>query len=129
MKLKLKRLLAQLLAFIPRALPFGLTEFETWSARIIFTYDLPDNDSTRWALATMIQHCGATEATKPDRYFGRCARKGGANQVSAYIMQSLKQKQKDEEAARLAAEAAKAADDAEKARLENALAKTENHSR
>lgn len=102
MKTTFKRAFFKVLAFVPTALPFGLDEFNTWADRIIFTYDLPDNDSSRWALATMIQHCGATEATKPMRYFGRCARKGGANQVSAYVMQTLKMKQKAEEEARLA---------------------------
>jgi len=100
---RVKKAFYKLVAFVPRALPFGAKEFEVWASRIIFTYDLPDNDSSRWALATMILHSGATEATKPDRYFGRCARKAGANEVANYTMMTLKKKQQDAEAARLAA--------------------------
>lgn len=101
--IKFKRAFYQLLGFIPTALPFGVYEFELWASRIIFTYDLPNNDSTRWALATMILHSGQTEATKPIRYFGRCARKGGANEVANYTMVTLKNKQKVAEEARLEA--------------------------
>lgn len=95
----MKKQVKRLLAFIPSPLPFGAAEFETWASDIIYTYDLPDNDSFRWSLATMIQHCGATEATKPKRYFGRCARKGAANQVANWVMVELKEKQKAAEAA------------------------------
>lgn len=112
---KLKRAIYQLLAFFPTALPFGVHEFEVWASKIIFTYDLPDNDSSRWALATMILHSGATEATKPNRYFGRCARKGGANEVANYTMVTLKNKQK-------AAEEKRLADIAEQKRLDEVLA-------
>lgn len=103
MKLRLIRLYRQLLAFLPSALPFGLAEFEAWAADIIFTYNLPDNDSSRFMLSTMIQHAGPTECDKPKRYFGRSARKAGANQIAAQIMYDLKMKRNAEEAAAKAA--------------------------
>lgn len=100
----MKRTLKKLLAFFPSPLPFGAAEFEAWASDIIFIYELPDNDSMRWSLATMIQHCDATASTKCKRYFGRVARKGGANQVAGWIMQQLKVKQQEEQRARDEAE-------------------------
>ena len=102
----MRRLIKQITAWIPTALPFGVTEFEEWASDIIWTYSLPDNDSTRFMLATMILHSNSTESTKPKRYFGRSARKSGSNQVAAYIMDTLKAKQKAEATAQAEAEAA-----------------------
>ncbi len=83
----------KILGFIPTHLPVGMTEFEAWAKRVIHTYDLPQNDSSKFALATMILHAGSTEAKKAIRYFGLSARKSMANQVAAQVMQDLKTKQ------------------------------------
>lgn len=106
--MNLKRKLKQLAAFWPTNLPIGVSDFETWASDIIFTYNLPDNDSFRFSLATMIQHCDRVDAKKSKRYFGLCALKGAANQVAGYIMNELKLKQQA-----AAQEAAKAATEAE----------------
>lgn len=85
--------------FIPTHLPVGMVEFEVWSKKVIKTYDLPDNDSSKFALATMILHAASTEAKKAARYFGLSARKSMANQVAAQVMQDLKIKQAEAQAA------------------------------
>jgi hypothetical protein len=102
---KFKQLFEQFLAFFPAPLPRGMTEFDTWSARLIFAYGLPDNDSIRFALATMIMHLGPTECDKPRRYFGRAVLKGMSAQVANNVMYQLKEKQKAEDAAAKLAEA------------------------
>lgn len=91
-------------SFFPRQLPVGLSEYETWSASIIKAYDLPDNESVRWALANMILHTAPTACDKPGRYYGRSALKSMANQVAAHVIQELKIKQ--ETAAKAAQQAA-----------------------
>lgn len=74
-------------------LPRGMKEFDTWSNSIITTYGLPNNDSFRFSLATMILHTDAKDADKPKEYYGRCASKAMANQVAAQVIQDLKAKQ------------------------------------
>jgi hypothetical protein len=88
-----KRLLRKLFFYLPSALPRGMSEFEGWAKDIIDTYQLPDNDSVRFALATMILHSGQTEAFKPKRYFALTALKGMSSQVAHGAMQELKEKQ------------------------------------
>lgn len=83
----------KLLGFIPTPLPVGMVDFEVWASKVIHTYDLPDNDSSKFALATMILHAGSQDANKATRYFGLSARKSMANQVAAQVMQDLKTKQ------------------------------------
>lgn len=98
-----KRALYRLLSFLPSALPVGMTQFQVWADKIIFAYNLPDNDSSRFALATMILHAASTDAYKPKRYFGLCALKSMSNQIAGGVLQDLKQKQQE----RIAAEAGK----------------------
>lgn len=100
---KVKKALAKLVAFIPTSLPIGMTEFGHWADSIVLTYDLPDNDSTRFALATMILHLDSTSASKPKRYFGLAALKSMSNQIAGGVMQELKDKQQAARAAEVAA--------------------------
>lgn len=105
---KAKQFFNKILGFFPSNLPHGMTEFDKWSNDLIFTYDLPNNDSIKFALATMILHLEPTECDKPKRYFGRAVQKGMAAQVAHGVMQTLKDKQKaEEEAAKAAAASAK----------------------
>lgn len=100
--LKFKRFLRKAKAYLPSPLPSGMTEFDAWSDEVLDLYGAPNNDSTKFALATMILHAGPQDSHKPMHYFGRTMRKSMANQVAAGVMQELKAKQ---EAARLAATA------------------------
>lgn len=99
---KINQFLIKVRNAFPAPLPRGMEEFETWSNALIVTYDLPDNDSIKFALATMILHLGPTECDKPKRYFARAVLKGMAAQVASAVMYNLKEKQKAEEAAKLA---------------------------
>lgn len=78
---------------VPSPLPQGVQEFHIWADSIIKAYELPNNDSVLFMLATMILHAKEDMAHAPKEYFGLRARKSAANQVAAGIMQDLKQKQ------------------------------------
>lgn len=92
----------------PRKLPQGVTEFNAWANAIIEEYGLPDNDSVKFMLATMILHAKEDAAFLSKEYFGYRALKSAANQVAAGVMQDLKDKQaakiKEEAEAAAAAE-------------------------
>lgn len=111
------------LAFFPTRLPIGDVQFEAWFQDICYLYDLPSNDSVRFALGTMIMHAsppnkpGVIEAVvnsgasyyKPKRHFGLTALKGASNQTAHQIMSDCKarqdeKKKQDDEAAKQAAE-------------------------
>jgi len=106
----MSKLLMKLLAYLPSKLPQGMTEFETWASSIIKTYDMPDNDSTRFALAVSILHLDATSAFKPKVYFGKILIKGAASQIAGGVMQELKEKQQALAKAEQEAAAAKQAE-------------------
>ena len=95
---KLQSIYNQLIAHIPTKLPKGITEFDEWAKSIIKTYEMPDNDSIRFALAVSIMHLPATAARKAKAYFGAVLHKGAASQVAGQVMQDLKAKQASEAA-------------------------------
>lgn len=109
--------LRKLLAFLPCKLPQGIQEFESWSNDILDLYDMPNNDSTKFALAVAVMHLDATSAYKPKHYFGKILLKGAATQVVHAVMQDLKEKQAAKAKAEQEAAAAKAAEEA--ANVEN----------
>ena len=80
-------------SLFPSKLPQGMTEFETWAKDIIELAGIPDNDSTRFAVAVSILHLDATSAFKPKHYFVKTLIKGAASQVAGGVMQELKEKQ------------------------------------
>jgi len=90
---KLKKLGLFALAFIPSPLPIGMTEFDVWAKSVLSLTKLPDNDSTRFTLASMIPH------QKVDRFyiskitFANMINKAAANQIGGAVMQELKAKQ------------------------------------
>ncbi len=90
----------------PMPLPTGMTEFETWSARIIAKVGpLADEDSLKFALCSQIMHAAPTSANVPDSYFVNALRKAAANQVASQVFQDIKNKQKAaQEAEALAAQ-------------------------
>lgn len=113
------------LAFFPTRLPIGDGQYEKWFSEVCYLYDLPPNDSVRFALSTMLMHAapvvkpGVIEAVvnsgasyyKSKRYFGLTALKGAVNQTAHQIMADCKLRQ--EERNKAEADAAKqAAEDA-----------------
>lgn len=88
-------MIKQILAHLPSKLPQGKSEFDVWADDIIETYNMPNNDSIKFALATAVMHLSATDAFKPKAYFGRILIKGASNQVVYAIMQELKVKQEE----------------------------------
>lgn len=92
----MKRFILRLLALLPTSLPKGVIEFETWANSIIELADMPNNDSMKFTLATMILHLDSTSAYKPKEFFIRSLKKAGSNQIAAQIMHDLKTKQQEE---------------------------------
>lgn len=90
---QIKLLFLRIIALLPTKLPQGLTEFEVWASSIIKTYEMPDNPSIRFALATQILHLPATASHMAKSYFGKALMKGAASQVAGAVMQDLKEKQ------------------------------------
>lgn len=123
---KLKKWLNKLLFTLPSRLPVGMIEFKDWADSIVSTYNLPDNDSIRFALATMILHLESnskievnllvlkliipTSSWKSKRHFAEMTLKSMSNQISSAVMHDLKDKQKklEEESAAKASENDKA---------------------
>lgn len=101
----MKRFLKRLRARFPERLPQGRQEFERWSDDILDLYNLPNNTSTKFALAVSILHAPATDAYKPKFYYGRLMMKGAANEVAGAVMQELKTKQAEATALAQKAEA------------------------
>lgn len=100
-----KSAVQRLLAFVPTPLPIGVAAHEKWVTSILSMYGYPDNDSTRFAVATMVLNLGPTSAYKAKRYFGLAIHAGAAKQIAGHFYVELKEKQKAEEAARKKAEA------------------------
>jgi hypothetical protein len=87
------RFCTRLRNFFPSPVPQGVAEFEAWSSSIIQTYGFPDNDSVRFALATMILHSGPTAAYASKRYFAVMVKAGAAKQVASQVFTDIKQRQ------------------------------------
>lgn len=98
---KIKSLVAHLLAYVPTRLPIGMAEFDTWAKSVISLTKLPDNDSTRFALASTVPHQKAEKFLSPKIKYAWLLEKSAANQVAFGVMTELKEKQQ-----RLAAEEA-----------------------
>lgn len=92
----LKTIVSTVLSYIPERLPVGLDAHDSWAADVVALSGLPDNDSMRFAVATMILHADAKAAYLAKQYFVRRLIKGAANQVAGGIMQDLKNKQAEE---------------------------------
>ncbi len=88
-----KRILRYVSSYLPTRLPTGMEEFQGWSDSIISLSDVPDNDSTRFAVAVMILHLGSTEDRKAKRFFVKAMNKGAANEIANAVAQGLKNKQ------------------------------------
>lgn len=96
---KLKQLALRVRAFFPSPVPQGMTEFQEWTQSIIDLYGFPDNDSVRFALATMIMHSGPFSAYVPKRRFAIMIKAGAAKQIAGAVFNEIKQKQIAQDAA------------------------------
>lgn len=114
----LTSILNRLLSYLPTKLPVGVTEFHIWSDAIIaLSGKYADEDSLRFALATMIMHADAKHGALPKAYFVSRLRKVAANQVAGQIFQNIKEKQAEAAAKKQAedtASQAKASSDGQK---------------
>jgi hypothetical protein len=81
--------------YFPSAVPQGMQEFEDWSSSIIKIYGFPDNDSVRFALATMIMHSGPSAAYVSKRHYAIMIKAGAAKQVASQAFTEIKQRQLD----------------------------------
>ncbi len=99
-----KNLVSKALSYLPTPLPIGMSEFDAWATSVIALSRLPDNDSIRYTLATMIPHQKAERDRIPKALFVSMMHKAAANQIAMGYAYDLKEKQK------AAIEAAKAAE-------------------
>lgn len=95
--------LKKIRSFFPRALPKGGAEFDAWADDVISLAEAPNNDSVKFALATMILHMPESAAYRSNHSFVLKLKKSMSNQVAAAKMHEYKDKQ----AAALAAAQAK----------------------
>lgn len=92
-----KKLFKKIKSYFPQRLPVGVTAFNFWADEIIVLAKCPNNDSFKFALATMIINLGPTRNKAPKNYFVKALQAGMAKQVASGIMYDLKEKQKAEE--------------------------------
>lgn len=93
----LKRFYYKIQDFKASPLPVGLTEFNDWCDRLLFTYfpknaQPPLEDSFRFSVAAMVLHLDSQSAKVSNRFFGKAIVKGAANEVASFVMQDLKAK-------------------------------------
>ncbi len=86
-------------------LPQTPEELERYFDLIIRDYQLPDNDDTRDAVATMILHLPQTKVYVPMSYFADCVRKSIANKVAFDQLQIFKARREAAAEAKKQAEA------------------------
>jgi hypothetical protein len=98
MKTRLNALLALLLSFVPSALPTAPAAFDAWYEAIITLGGYPNNDSTRNALAAMLQSSaiGAQTTRVPKRFFVLTMRKAISMQLAFQVINDIRLKRKDE---------------------------------
>jgi hypothetical protein len=61
---------------------------------IIELTDLPDNDSMRFSLSTMVLHLSSTSGYKSKEFFIRSLYKAAANQIAAAKLHEIKERNK-----------------------------------
>lgn len=93
---KLKQLLTKARDIFPCTLPRTKEEFDTFFSSIFETYNFPDKDEYKHAIATMVMHLDPIKTMKPKTYFVKAIQKAQANQVAYAIIQEINKKQKEE---------------------------------
>lgn len=92
----LKRLLRSLLSFLPRKLPIGRADFDSWVEEIVYLSGLPDNDTTRFAAAQIIFQIRPSIGYMPLRYAVNQLIKAAANRVAKDVI-AEQQKQHEQQ--------------------------------
>lgn len=88
---QLKSLLNKALSYLPSKLPVGMSEFEEFSNSILaLSGKYADEDSLKFAIASMIIHLPAGKGSAPKNFFVRSLRKSAANQVASQVFQDIK---------------------------------------
>jgi len=83
-----------------------MTEFEAWASNIIeLSGKFADEESMKFAIATMLIHAESHAGRLPLNYFVSRLRKVAANQVAGQVFQDIKTKQAEAAAAKQQAEA------------------------
>lgn len=83
-------------SFVPSAIPVGLTEYQAWAESIIsLTGPIADDNSLKFAIASMVIHLDRDTAYVSKRWFVKCLRKAAANQVASAVFQDIKLKQQE----------------------------------
>lgn len=96
MKNTVKRYFRLFRNLFPSKIPTGVSEHQAWATSIIEDYNFPDNDSVRFALATMVLHLGPTAAYRSKFYFSIMINAGAAKQVASQVFTDIKTRQQDE---------------------------------
>lgn len=116
----MRYILKKLLSYFPSTLPTGVTELSVWAKDIIELAGLPaSEDSQTQALCNMIMHLPPRKRDqRPTAYvsknwFVHALKKGAANQIASFVFQEIRKDMDAQIAALKAAEAAKAAPQAE----------------
>lgn len=91
---KIKRPIRRALCRVKKRLPIGVTQFDKMCDNFFATYDIPDNDSMRRALATMIMHLPPDRCRASQHYFATALYKAMSNEIAYNFIQSLKEKDK-----------------------------------
>ncbi len=106
---KITQTFKKIRGLFPSRLPNGVDAFNAWAEDMAATYELPTThmDSIKFTLSTIIMHLGPQAASKAMYYFVLTLRAGAAKQVAGQVFTDIKNKQKEEEAAK-ASEAANA---------------------
>lgn len=94
--MKIKFLLRQIRARFKSNLPRNEVEHAAWAGDILELAGLPDNDSFRHALASMVLHLNAGVIRVPKYHFIKELVRSIANQAAYNIMMDLKNKEKAE---------------------------------
>lgn len=86
------KLVNWLFSFIPRSLPTGMSEFDSWVYDIVRVSGLPDNDSTRRVAAQFLMFVGRTKAHLSIRAIAIELRKAAALQIANQVIKDTEPK-------------------------------------
>lgn len=79
-------------------LPVGLNEFHAWADDVISLTPLPNNESIKFAVATIILELTPDDGYISKRKVATRLIKAAANQVASYYFQSIKSARMDKDA-------------------------------
>lgn len=98
---KVKKLLKQLLGYIPCHLPIkGMKEFNEFSESILDTYGLPKEPSYYHTIATMVMHHDNTSIYVSKAAIARAIKKAMANQIAYAKIETIREEEKKSKASK-----------------------------